>query len=191
MANLNAPFGLRPMRRVDGLPWAGAIQKRPIQNGFATSLFRGDLVTWNTSGYLTRYANGGAIADAVFMGCNYLDAVSGRRVWSPFYPGAVVATGDIEGDFMMDSDVLCELQTDNTVPTIAIIGGNIDITATAGSTANGQSAEVGVLGGVAVTATLPLRIESFSTEPDNDPTAAFARVMVTLNTQGRRTNTGI
>ncbi len=191
MANVNAPFGFRPMRHVSGLPWSGAITKRLIQNGFATSIFKGDLIVYATTGYVTRFAAAGAICDGVFMGCNYLSVVTGKREWSPHYPASLAATGDIEADIMDDPDVLMEGQVDNTALTIAMIGANADITATAGNTLNGQSAEVVAGAGVAVTATLPLRIHSFSTEPDNDAASAFARIMVQLNTQGKLARLGV
>ena len=191
MANVNSPFGLRPVRRRDGAPWNGVFTKRLIQNAFATSVYRGDLIVYNTSGYMTRFANGGAIADGVFWGCNYLDSVSGTRVWSPYYPASVAATGDIEMDVIEDPNLLFEIQADNTTPTIAIIGANTDITATAGSTANGLSAEVAAIGSVNTTATFPLRIVGFSAEPDNDTASPYARLLVQLNTTGSRVALGI
>jgi hypothetical protein len=191
MANINAPFGFRPLQRRDGVPWNGKITKRLIQNGFATSIFKGDLIVYATTGYVTRFAAAGAICDGVFLGCNYLSPVTGRREWSPYYPASLAAIGDIECDVMDDPDVLMEGQVDNTVVSIAAIGANVDITASAGEPLNGLSKEVIAGAGIAVTATLPLRIHGFTSHPDNDKASAFARLLVSLNTQGNLARLGI
>lgn len=44
MANVNAPFGLRPIRYVSGEPYNGAINKYFVPSTYATSLFIGDPV---------------------------------------------------------------------------------------------------------------------------------------------------
>lgn len=44
MANVNAPFGLRPVRYVSGAPYNGAVNKYYVPASYATSLFIGDPV---------------------------------------------------------------------------------------------------------------------------------------------------
>lgn len=44
MANVNAPFGLRPIRYVSGAPYNGAANKYYVPASYATSLFIGDPV---------------------------------------------------------------------------------------------------------------------------------------------------
>ena len=49
MANVNAPFGLRPVRHIDGSPWNGQTIRCYIASGYATALFIGDPVLWTTT----------------------------------------------------------------------------------------------------------------------------------------------
>ena len=48
MANVNKPFGLRPVRHIDGSPWNGAVQKCYVGVANATALFVGDPVVLDT-----------------------------------------------------------------------------------------------------------------------------------------------
>ncbi len=65
MANVNAPFGLRPVRHSSGAPYNGSVNKYYVPASYATSLFIGDPValtgTSNTS--LVRGYNPGTIAE--------------------------------------------------------------------------------------------------------------------------------
>lgn len=46
MANPStAPFGLRPVRHIDGTPWNGMVEIAYIASGYATALFVGDPLT--------------------------------------------------------------------------------------------------------------------------------------------------
>lgn len=45
MANVNAPFGLRPVRHANGAPWNGQTVKAYFASGYATAMFVGDPVT--------------------------------------------------------------------------------------------------------------------------------------------------
>lgn len=46
MANNQQPFGLRPVRHMDGTPWNGTLQRAYISASYATALFIGDPVLW-------------------------------------------------------------------------------------------------------------------------------------------------
>ena len=87
MPAYTAPFGFEPVKRRDGLPYAGFTREYPIATGFATQLRRGDLVRLLDSGALAKCADTAAIAGAdttdsgilgIFMGCSYTDAVLGK-----------------------------------------------------------------------------------------------------------------
>jgi len=49
MANVNAPFGLRPSRYIDGTPWNGATVRCYVSASYATALYIGDAVTMETA----------------------------------------------------------------------------------------------------------------------------------------------
>ncbi len=47
MANPNAPFGLRPVRYLDGTPWNGATIRCYCHSAYATALYIGSPVLWS------------------------------------------------------------------------------------------------------------------------------------------------
>lgn len=49
MANPNAPFGLRPVRYLDGTPWNGQTERCYIHSAYAVALFIGDPVLWSAT----------------------------------------------------------------------------------------------------------------------------------------------
>jgi len=87
MATTAAPYGLRPINRIDGTPYAGATSQFLIDPaGTNTNLFYGQVVLINASGYIALStatgadittnnlggANVGAIG--VFVSCSYINA---------------------------------------------------------------------------------------------------------------------
>ena len=50
MSNPNAPFGLRPVRYLDGRPYAPSINGYTIADSYATAIGTGDLVILNPAG---------------------------------------------------------------------------------------------------------------------------------------------
>ena len=51
---VSAPYGLQPINRIDGMPYAGAIRQIPVAAGFGTAIFDGDTVVINSDGYLVK-----------------------------------------------------------------------------------------------------------------------------------------
>ncbi len=99
MANVNAPFGLRPT----GLNGAPATPSFSLRTGQLASnntgaLYRGDPVIQGADGYWSA-VSGTPVTDAasqyvgVFWGCEYLSVSQGRRVFSSYWPG-----GDNSGE---------------------------------------------------------------------------------------------
>ena len=63
MSNQLEKFGLRPYRKLDGTPLAGAQNRYTIAAGYATAIFQGDLVQPTTAGNIERHT--GNTSDAV------------------------------------------------------------------------------------------------------------------------------
>jgi hypothetical protein len=192
MANPNAPFGLRPLKRRDGAPWSGGpLTERKIVNAFATAIFRGDLVKQAATGYIQRSAAGDAIRLGVFWGCRYYDLTAARWVYSKHYPASAPASGDPIAQVITDPELLFEIMSSAGPTAFADLGANADIVATAGSTLDGQSDEVLDNATVAVTATLPLRIWEQQLAVDNDNLSANNRIIVALNGADAASTTGL
>ncbi len=139
MANVNKPFGLRPLGNLS----ATGAQKQygyEIADTQSGAIFQGDLVTID-NGYLVKFNNTDhTVAVGVFNGCNYIDPTTGKPTWKNFYPGSInITQGTIVADVIDDPNQLFLIQNAGT-PTQANFGTNADITAsTSGSTTTGLS----------------------------------------------------
>lgn len=93
MASTAAPYGLKAVNRVDGLPYAGETRQFLINPaGYGTNLFYGQVVKIHTDGYINLVTETGGTGDAfpagtigVFVGCSYVNA-QGQTVFSQYYP---------------------------------------------------------------------------------------------------------
>jgi hypothetical protein len=178
MANVNKPFGLRPMGNLS----ATGAQKQygyQIADNQSGAIFQGDLVVVY-DGYIIKYdATTHAAPTGVFNGCNYVDPTSGKPTWSNYYPGSVnITTGIISASVLDDPSQLFAIQAAGTI-TQADIGKNADPTgSTTGSTVTGVSN--GTLGSPAKTAALTMKIVGLYESPSN-ALGQYAVVIVKLN----------
>ena len=93
MASTAAPYGLKPVNRVDGLPYAGETRQLLIAPaGYASNIFYGQVVKIHTDGYINIVTETGGTGDAfpagtigVFVGCSYTNT-QGQTVFSQYYP---------------------------------------------------------------------------------------------------------
>jgi len=121
MASSATPYGLKPVKRADGLPYAGAVTHYKIDPaGVANNIFNGSIVQLTAAGYIeladgtgkditTNNFGGSSIGAAgVFVGCEYVND-QGQTVHSQYYPsGAVNAVAYI----VDDPNVLFQAQLD-------------------------------------------------------------------------------
>ena len=183
MANLDSPFGLRPVRMVNGSPFSNQQNRYRIAANYGTSIYQGDLVKVVTGGGIERVAAGGSgLILGVFNGCTYTDPSSGKQKWSSYYPASTNASDIIA--FVIDApDTVFEVQADAAFP-VADLFGNFDIVdnSPVGDTTSGISnLELDVTTG-ATTATLPLKAIDISQDPLNDDVAtANTNVLVVIN----------
>jgi len=183
MANLDSPFGLRPVRMVNGSPFSNQQNRYRIAANYATSIYQGDLVSVVTAGTIERVAAGGSgLILGVFNGCTYTDPSTGKQKWSNYYPASTNASDIVA--FVIDApDTVFEVQADAAFP-VADLFGNFDIVdnSPVGDTTSGISnLELDVTTG-ATTATLPLKAIDISQDPLNDDVAtANTNVLVVIN----------
>lgn len=190
MALTAAPYGLRPVKRADGLPYAGATTQYLIDPaGEATNIFHGSVVFIGADGYIAIATGTGANAGAqafpvansftgalgVFMGCEYVNA-QGQVIFSQYYPSGT--TGVVKAYVVDDPNVLFQVQFDGAVDQ-SDIGANTFFAAaqstTTGDTATGNSTSA--VESTTVTTTAAFRIVS-AVSPLTD---AFPDVLVKFN----------
>jgi len=168
MANVNKPFGLRP---IGNLSATGA-QKQygyTIADNQSGAIFQGDLVTVY-DGYLVKFIPGThTAATGVFNGCSYIDPTSGKPTWKNYYPGSVnITTGSIVAEVLDDPAQLFLIQVDESVAQTQI-GKNADVTAsTTGSTVNGISNATLDSSTITNNAAFNLKIVALYASPDNE-----------------------
>lgn len=194
MASTAAPYGLRPVKRADGMPYAGATSQYLIDPaGEATNLFYGQVVYIGADGYIALVTGTGADgttnsfpgsgtltgALGVFVGCEYVNA-QGQLIFSQYYPSGYAAPSgtEIKAYVVDDPNVLFQGQLDG-VADQSDIGANTFFAAaqstSTGSTRTGNSTSA--LESTTVTTTAAFRIVSF-VSPATD---AYPDVLVKFN----------
>ena len=158
-------YGFKPVNRLDGLPYAGAIRQIPVAPAYATAILNGDTVAINTSGYLiakTATATGDSVG--VLVGCQYVNS-SGQTVQGQYYPASQSTSTNMAFGYVVDDPnaVFKVVATNgqNTTPVAydrSIVGSNVAISVNTGSTTTGDS-YYGIDGTSAnTTNTLPIRV---------------------------------
>lgn len=198
---VSAPYGLQPINRFDGMPYAGATQQLPIASTYNTAIFNGDIV----------YVTGGTIAKSVvtsnvstaancatygvFTGVQYVNT-QGQTVQAQYYPGNAAATSAIAYvvmDPVAEYKVAITYSGNTTVTTAnaSIVGANMTIRQGTGSTTTGDSAVsvVAPVAGEGNSSVLPVRVVAVVPETATNATA-FTEVIVKLNNPQILSTTG-
>jgi len=189
MATTAAPYGLKPVNRVDGMPYAGAIQSFLINPaGLATNLFNGQVVIINADGYVALATGTGADQTAasisgttgvgaigVFVGCEYINA-QGQLIFSQYYPANT--TGVVKANVVTDPNVVFQGQLDGAGAQ-TVLGTNTFFAAaqstSTGSTQTGNSTSA--LESTVVLTAAAFRIVGFVSTPGD----AYTDVLVKFN----------
>lgn len=162
---VSKPYGFEPINRIDGMPYAGAIQQIRIDGTYNTAIYNGDTVKVVAGGSieLSGATTSGTIV-GVFMGCQYVNAV-GQTVQAQYYPGTSVtnAIAYVVVDPSAAYKVAITTTGDTGVVTGAnqtIVGANVATVYGTGSSATGNSGSSVVLpaNGAGATDTLPFRV---------------------------------
>jgi len=133
MANTNAPFGFRPIRRQDGAAWSGNLTQVKMQNN-ASALNRGDCVKALADGTVAASAAAdGHLMRGVVDGFRFLSSALGYPIWTNYWPGAG-AIGLVDVFLIDDPNVVFEVMASAGPITMADIGANADIVVNASTT---------------------------------------------------------
>jgi len=191
MATTAAPYGLKPVKRADGTPYAGAVSQYLIDPaGEATNLFYGQVVIIGADGYIALATGTGADLTTnsisgtsgvggigVFVGVEYVNA-QGQVIYDQYYPSGTANGGAIKAYVVDDPNVLFQAQLDGTGAQ-TVIGTNTFFataqTTSTGSTTTGNSTSA--LDATVVTTAAAFRIVAH-VSPASD---AFPDVLVKFN----------
>jgi hypothetical protein len=199
---VNKTYGFKPLNRLDGLPYAGAIRQIPIAAAYATAILNGDTVQVDTNGYLvasTVTSSGNIVG--VLVGCAYTNS-AGQPVQGQYYPAATSTSTALAFGYVVDdpSAIFKVVATvaAGTTPTAysrAIVGSNVAIVLNVGSTTTGDS-YYGIDGSSAnTTNTLPVRVVDVvpdtATGPANVAASTYYEFLVKFNTAQYNSTTGI
>ena len=185
---VSAPYGFKPINRVDGMAYAGAIQQLPITSGQA--LYNGDTVKVVAGGTIS--ASGATTSGTivgVFVGCQYVNS-SGQTVQAQYCPASGVTNpiAYVVVDPMAAYKVALTTSGDATTITPAnatIVGCNVATVAGTGSATTGDSGSSVLLpaNGAGDATTLPFRV--IAVVPDTSyvvsGTVVYPEVIVKIN----------
>ena len=192
------PYGFKPLNLIGGQVFAGSTRNLPIQYGYSTNIFYGDVVAI-TRGFVTRITltTGAAAATGatgygltgIFLGCNYTDPVTKQKRYSQYWPASTLA-GDAVAIVTDDPDTVFKsavvtAQGGSTIGSVAtsMIGLNIAGSDLAGNQNTGDSYNAVLSTSAATTAALPWRIVDIVRDTAvNLGTATYSSGTTTLTT---------
>lgn len=110
MANINAPFGLRPIRHLKGGE-ARFAAPYTIASDYATKIYRGDVVEMTGTGRNIAQAAAENVDNiGVFAGCRF--KWQGKYHWANYWPANTAYT-DVEAYVYDDPGIVFEVQADS------------------------------------------------------------------------------
>tara|TARA_R110000824_G_C14953220_1_gene651174 strand:- start:6 stop:608 length:603 start_codon:yes stop_codon:yes gene_type:complete len=188
MATTASPYGLRPINRVDGMPYAGATDTFLIDPaGEGTNIFFGQVVIIGADGYIAlstatgadittnNLGGSGVGAVGVFVGCEYVNA-QGQVINAQYYPSGT--TGVVTAKIITDPSVAFQAQLDGSGAQ-TVLGANTFFAAvqstSTGNTSTGNSTSA--LDATVKAAAAAFRVVGFVSEAGD----AFTDVLVKFN----------
>ena len=196
-------YGFKPVNRLDGLPYAGAIRQIPVAAAYATAILNGDTVAVDTNGYLVaKTTSNSGDSVGVLVGCQYVNS-NGQTVEGQYYPAAASTSTALAFGYVVDDPnavfkVVSVANSTTTTPTAysrAIVGSNVALATATGSTATGDS-YYGINGASAdTTNTLPIRVidvvPDTATGPRDASATTYYEFLVKFNLHQYTDTTGI
>lgn len=199
MANANIPRGFVPVRHRNGAPYNGAARVYYVPSSYATALYKGDpviAVTDSSDGLGVQTvqrasAGGGAYTLGVMVGVvsagdPNIAVTRDLPVYHPASTAGYILVAD-------DPDLLFEIQEDGVggVMTVGAVGRNADFIVGSGNAYTGYSGFLLDSSTLNTTNTLQCRVVEPVLRPDNDPTIAYAKWLVSFNLHSLRNLTGV
>ena len=190
MANTNVAFGLKPINTAGSTPATSGTNAYFIDSG-ASAIYQGSMVKADNGGEIVICsASGDTEAPVgVFAGCEYVSSVTGKKVFSNYWPGSGANTNfDIIGyvyDNPMQRFIIAtdDTITDKATAVAAIFENSQFANGASGSTTTGiSSAQLDVATLDSSNLSLPLKIVGILDDVENqDFAAAGIPLIVMLN----------
>ncbi len=190
MATTAAPYGLRPVNLIGGLPYAGSTRQIKIASAYSTNIFYGSIVAIVAAGTievpLTPVVGSAANplpagTIGVFVGCTYTDPNLKYKIFSQYWPEDTVAS-DAMAYVVDDPNVLFQAQGAGSYAP-ADLGSNVTLIAAQSnstrSTTTGNSTSA--LGTPAVTSSIAFRIVVFVESTTSRVGDAYTDLLVKFN----------
>lgn len=195
---VSAPYGLDPVNRVDGMPYAGAIRQIPIAAGYATAILNGATVKLSGGYLVADTSTNAATPCGVLVGCQYVNS-NGQTVQGQYYPASLSTSTNLAYAYVVDDPnalfkvAVVSSGTTMTYTTRAVVGQNVPMAQNGGSTVTGDSTIGVVATGAGTTATIPLRV--IDVVPDTSVivsgTTYYYELLVKINTHQYNNTTGV
>ena len=199
---ISTSYGFKPVNRVDGLPYAGAIRQIPISAAYSTAILNGDTVAIDANGYLaakTTTNSGDSVG--VLVGCQYVNS-SGQTVEGQYYPASASTSTNLAYAYVVDDPnaifkVVAVGSSTTTTPAAysrTLVGANVSLATATGSTATGDS-YYGINGASATTDALPIRVidvvPDTATGPRSASATTYYEFLVKFNLHQYNDTTGV
>jgi len=188
MANTNIAFGLKPINTAGSAPATQGTNAYFIDSA-ASAIFQGSMVKADNGGEIVICsATGDTEAPVgVFAGCEYVSSVTGKKVFSNYWPGSGANTNfDIIGyvydnpmqRFIVATDATI---TDKATAVAAIFENSQFNNGASGSTTTGiSSAQLDVATLDSSDTSLPLKIVGILDDPENEDFAAAGIPLIVM-----------
>jgi len=193
---VSAPYGLKPVNRIDGMPYAGAFRQIPVAAAFATAIFFGDTVQIDSTGYLiaSTSTNAGTIV-GVCVGGQYVNS-SGQTVQGQYLPASISTSTNLAYAYVIDDPMalfkVAVVSSGTTMSSAGrtVVGTNLALVLNAGNTTTGDSAFAVTLTGAGTTATIPIRV--IDVVPETATAAdTYTELLVKINAHQYNNTTGV
>ena len=191
MANIDSPFGLRPVSKLGSAPGGTTgTTKYSVADNQGTAIFTGDPVKYKNDGTVEVATAGDPIC-GVFMGCFYTDPTTKKPTFRDHFP-ASLSPGDGIAFVADDPNQLfiCQQDSVSANAVAADLNLNANLVFGAGSTTTGLSGVEIDSSSKNTTATLQVRLMSFYDLPSNDATADNSILVVKINNHQLGSHTG-
>lgn len=160
-----APYGLKPVNLLGGQVFSGSTRQLPIQYGYATNIFYGDMVNIIRGSIVKNTSTTDSSAaglTGVFLGCSFTNPLTKQKQFSQYWPASTLA-GDAMAIICDDPDtvfkvVICSATTTIASGSIAVVGQNLGLIQNAGNTNTGDSAVAALYSSTLTTSGFGLRV---------------------------------